>query len=57
MKGATKKSRYETEMGGDAIGRTTNAIDGSLESFLNEAFHMTPAHMEGLRRAEASGMI
>jgi hypothetical protein len=44
-------------MGGDAIGRITNAIDGSLESFLNEAFHMTPAHMEGLRRAEASGMI
>jgi hypothetical protein len=49
--------QFKAEMGGDAIGRITNAIDGSLESFLNEAFHMTPAHMEGLRRAEASGMI
>jgi hypothetical protein len=49
--------QLEAEMGKATIEKLTNAIDGAVESFLNEAFHMTPSHMKGLQRAEASGML
>jgi hypothetical protein len=49
--------QLENRIGKATIDKITNAIDGAVETFLNEAFQMTPSQMKGLERAEASGLI
>ena len=41
-------------MGKELIEKLTEGIDGAVESFLNDALHMSPSQIQGLQWAEAA---
>lgn len=46
--------QFQEEMGKELIEKLTEGIDGAVESFLNDALHMSPSQIQGLQRAEAA---
>jgi hypothetical protein len=49
--------KLEAQMGRALLEKVTDAIDGAVESFLNDALHMTLSDVEILKRAEAAGHL
>ena len=49
--------QLQNEMGKELIDKLTDGIDGAVESFLNEALHMSPSQIRGLQLAEAAEVI